>query len=261
MLNKIAIIGAGNVAWSLSAAIDNIDNTEVVAIASPTTSRATEIAARLRAAEAVTIGEMAKVEADIFILAVPDTAVADVADALAGTHRGAIWAHTSGSVDMYVLKPLSDNIGVFYPMQTFTRGRMVDMATVPFFIEGSDDRVVATLKTLAGKLSPMVTVARGDDRALLHAAAVFACNFTNHLWAISSQLLQRRGIPFEVMRPLVMETVKKAFEDTPDSGQTGPARRGDLATIGRHTAIVGKPYDKMYQFISQSIIDRFNEQN
>lgn len=254
---KIAVIGAGNVAWSIAQGLDSLPGHRVVQIVSPTLSRARELAAELNDATGDTPDSL-QPDADIYIIAVVDHAVKEIASRFAGYNTDAVWAHTSGSVSIETLAPLGPNIGVFYPMQTFSRGHNVDMETVPFFIEGSTLQVTTTLEQMAMLLSPNVKIISGEDRAILHAAAVIACNFTNHLWAISSEVLNRHGIPFSVMQPLVNETVRKAFAANPDEGQTGPARRGDTATIERHTKLVGQPYDRLYNILSQSIIDRFN---
>lgn len=259
--SKVAVIGAGNVAWSLAPALDALPSVEVVAVASQTLSKAEEIASRLHDAIGITVEDIPRIKADIYLISVPDSAVAKVAAQLAGSNPGAIWAHTSGTVPLETLRPLGENLGIFYPMQTFSRGSRVEMTTVPFFINSSSPSALTTLLGIANSISSMVTTVTDDERALLHAAAVIACNFTNHMWAISSEILSRKKIPFEIMRPLVMETVRKAFEAPPDKGQTGPARRGDLTTINRHASIIGDPYDKLYLSLSQSIINRFNEQD
>ena len=55
------------------------------------------------------------------------------------------------------------------------------------------------LKELAGKLSPKVYEATSEQRKYLHIAAVFACNFANHMYALSARILEKHHIPFEVM--------------------------------------------------------------
>lgn len=135
---------------------------------------------------------------------------------------GGLWAHTSGSVPMSALSPISDTYGVFYPMQTFSKDVSVDMAKVPIFIEGSSENVTEHLKEYASLISSKVYEADSERRARLHIAAVFACNFTNRLWDISANLLKGIGLEFDTMQPLVETMLTKACAVTPHEGQTGP---------------------------------------
>lgn len=252
---SVVIIGSGNVAWSLAQALDSLQDISVSQVASPTPGHAVELCSRLSDAEAVTDISLIRPDADFYIIAVKDGVVAQVAASLPALSSKAIVAHTSGSIPLEALSlPRS---GVFYPMQTFSRGQEVDMATVPFFIEATDSETYDRLASLARRLSPNVRGADSETRSVLHASAVFACNFCNHLWAISEEVLRQKDIPFSVMKPLVEETVRKAFASSPDLGQTGPAVRRDLTTIERHAEIVGPPYDELYRTISESIMNRY----
>ena len=60
---------------------------------------------------------------------------------------------------------------------------------------------------------------------------MFACNFANHMFAVGQQLLQEYGLPADLIKPLIRETVAKAL-DSPSAAavQTGPARRNDYRT-------------------------------
>lgn len=256
---KIVFIGAGNVAWSLAPALDILPNVEVVQVVARSVESARTVTNRLSRAVASSSLMDIDTSADLYVIAVGDSQVGTVARQLSGINNGAIWVHTSGSVLLEVLSPLGDNIGVFYPMQTFSKGRQVDIRKVPFFIEGMRPEVAASLECLASQVSDSVSILSGDDRMVLHAAAVFACNFTNHLLAISSDILSSRGISLEVMKTLVEESVDKAFSSGPDNGQTGPARRGDISTINRHAELIGPPYSELYKTLSNSIINRFKD--
>ena len=257
---KIVFIGAGNVAWNLAPALDKLSGVDVVQVVARSRESALSVARLLSKSGVTTDSSDVYRSADLYIIAVNDGAVADVAQQYAGVNPSAIWAHTSGSVSIDTLRPLGPNVGVFYPMQTFSKGRDVSLYRVPFFIEGSTPLIENKLSTLASRLSTNVRVLSGDDRTLIHAAAVLSCNFTNHLWAIASELLARRDIPFDIMRQLVEETVEKAFTASPDLGQTGPAVRGDMSTIDAHARVIGEPYSQLYYILSASIIDRFKQE-
>lgn len=253
-LTRVAIIGAGNVAWSLSRALDALDGIKVVQVYSPHLDRALELTDRLDSATATdSISDLCP-DADLYIFAIKDEALADVVKSINLPATNAIFAHTSGTVPMEIMESLPGRAGVFYPMQTFSRGMDVEMSTVPFFIEGIDNETRATLTTIASRLSPLVKEIDGETRTLLHAAAVCACNFANHLWAISAEILERRNISFDVMKTLVSETMRKAFESGPANGQTGPAMRGDLSTIKRHAALIGGDEADLYISLSKNIM-------
>ena len=140
-------------------------------------------------------------------------------------------------------------------MQTFSKQRAVDFATVPFFVEAGGEAELNMLKELAGKLSPMVYEATSVQRKYLHIAAVFACNFANHMYALSARILEKHHIPFEVMLSLIDETAKKVHELSPAKAQTGPAIRYDENVINRHLDLLADVPDmqELYEKISKSI--------
>lgn len=253
---RIVVIGSGGVASSLAPALDALEGVKVVEVCSRNIANAQALAAEMADAEACdNLIEIA--EADLYIISVNDDAVASVVASVA-SRRDAVWVHTSGSVPMSVLEPLGRKTGVFYPLQTFSRERVVDMSEVPFFIEGSDGPTAEFLRKLAARMSERVFDADGDTRRLMHVAAVFACNFTNHLWAVAADILSNKGIPFDVMRPLLEETLRKALSAHPAMGQTGPARRGDRRVMDAHRAMLDSHDSQLYTILSQSIIDRYD---
>ena len=132
------------------------------------------------------------------------------------------------------------------------------MARVPLFIEGSDAIASETAGNLARQLTSEVYKADSATRRLIHVAAVFSCNFANHLWATASDILATRGIPFTVMRPLLEETLGKALRGNPADGQTGPARRGDTKVIAAHREMLSGLPAEIYDLLTQSIIRRYD---
>lgn len=195
---------------------------------------------------------------DLCIIAVPDTAVAGAAASL--PPLSGIVAHTSGSVSLEDLQAAllssgsAAKAGVFYPLQTFSKSAQVDMAQVPFFTEASDSTTLAALDSLAATIGAGANHADSSQRAVLHVAAVFACNFANHLWAIASDLLKSEGYSLEVLRPLLQATLDKAMSMPPALAQTGPAARGDQATIDKHMALLSDPaLRSLYLQLSRSI--------
>jgi predicted short-subunit dehydrogenase-like oxidoreductase (DUF2520 family) len=149
--------------------------------------------------------------------------------------------------------------GVFYPLQTFSRQKAVNVSEIPFFIEGSDDEVTTLLMSLAERLTDKVYKADSKQRATLHIAAVFACNFANHLWGISADILAQSGYSFDVFKPLLQETLRKAFEMGPTAAQTGPAKRGDMNVINGHLAKLDGDRHELYELITKMILNNNHE--
>lgn len=255
---RIVILGAGNVATHLCRALSH--KCTVVQIWSRNIDHAKELAADIDGAQALSnICDIVR-DADYYIISVPDNAIARLASQLPAV--SGIVAHTSGSVNLQALTAgANKQLGVFYPLQTFTKSKPVDFSEIPFFIEGSDDSTADSLTQLAQLLSANVYHANSEQRASLHIAAVFACNFANRLWGVASDLLGKAGYSFDILKPLLSETLNKAFQLSPEQAQTGPARRGDTKVINAHLAkLSGDNYD-LYKLITKMIIEKQNEQN
>ena len=162
-------------------------------------------------------------------------------------------AYTSGSVNLNNL-PQREELGVFYPLQTFTKGSPINIFEVPFFIESYDPEFASKLFDLAWKISRKVNYASSEDRKKLHLAAVFINNFTNHLAHISKSYLDNKELDFDHLKPLLKETARKLESQDPISIQTGPARRKDQEIINEHIEALENPVHKeIYRLISKSI--------
>lgn len=251
---NIAIIGAGNVAWHLAQALQAAGNT-VSAIYSRTPAHREALTRLLPQAHALTSLDFQQTSADIVLVAVPDAALAGVAAALQ-VKVGTIVAHTSGSVPMGVLNSVAGaKPGVFYPLQTFSKSKPVDFALVPLLVEAQEAESLQQLEQLAHSITPKVQRVTSEARKQLHLAAVFACNFTNHLLGISQQLLQEADLPLELLQPLVQETIAKAMQQHPYTVQTGPAVRHDENVIQEHLHMLQQHprQQALYRLLTQSI--------
>ena len=171
--------------------------------------------------------ESLPLEADVFVVAVKDAALTDVLRAATKGREDQLFVHTAGSMPMNLFAGLTAHYGVFYPMQTFSKERLVDFNEISVFLETNDAASMERLKMLAATLTPHVYELDSEGRKHLHLAAVFACNFVNHCYALSAKVLKAKGLPFSVMLPLVDETAQKVHELSPKDAQTGPAVRGD----------------------------------
>lgn len=252
-VTRVVIIGAGNVASHIAPALDKV--TEVTQVYSRNIANADEIASRLKNCQ--TTDDLARIipDADVYIITVKDDAIAQV---IADTPiSDGLWLHTSGSIPVTVFKSLRRRYGVLYPLQTFSKGLPVDVSQVPFFIEGCDEATLYEIKALATLISRQVQVADSEQRRRLHIAAVFACNFANHLWTVADEILREAGYDFNVLRPLIQATLDKAVAASPFEGQTGPARRGDRQVIDSHLAMLDECHAPLYDQLTQSIINLY----
>jgi len=195
-------------------------------------------------------------EADIYLLAVSDTAIASVSKLI--SHKTGIVAHVSGAISISVIA--AENSGVFYPLQTFTKGKTLDFKPIPLCIEGNNKTSFKQLNRLAHAVSDQVHEISSDQRKKLHLAAVFANNFTNHLYTISEEICADSSIPFSLLHPLVMETAEKIKSISPKDAQTGPARRGDQKSIQNHLELLKtKKQTELYTIFSQAITKMYEK--
>ncbi len=251
---RTVVIGSGNVASSVAPALEKAGAIDVCAVYSPTLEHASALASKLRAAIAVTQPADVPADAEFYLIAVRDDAIVSLPSVLPA-NGNALWVHTSGGIDAATLKPLSDRYGVLYPLQTFSKGVAVNMSDVPFFIEAGSKEDVELLRSMASLVSPKVYEADGKTRCKMHAAAVFACNFTNHFWAIADDILRREtGTDLSVLHPLLKETLRKAMTHRPAEVQTGPAARGDRGVIEKHASLLNPDEADLYRLLSEKII-------
>ncbi len=264
---EIIFIGAGNLGTQLSLAFKRAGH-HVSQIYSRTEEHATYLADKLGCEWTTSLDEV-RTDAELYVLCVRDAALQQVAHELHAsltrratsqthsatpqTHREPLFVHTAGSMSVDVL-PMP-RTGVFYPMQTLSRHRDVSFRQIPIFVESRVEEEL--LLKLASEISERVYVLEGSRRKYLHVAAVFACNFANHMYDLSSRILQEHDIPFDVMLPLIDETARKVHDIPPRQAQTGPAVRYDTNVMDRHVGML--PDEKMkriYQLLSESIHDK-----
>ena len=190
-------------------------------------------------------------EADVFIIAVKDSALQEVICRATKGREQQLFVHTAGSMPMSLFEGYTNRFGVFYPMQTFSKERLVSFADIPVFIEGDN----AVLRPLAESITHSVYELSSADRKYLHLSAVFACNFVNHCYALSAELLEKHGIPFSVMLPLIDETALKVHQLHPLEAQTGPAVRYDENVIRMQSSMLADSplLQEIYNLLSVSI--------
>ena len=251
-MKRVVIIGSGNLAEALARAVAK-SGLELVQIFARNAERA-RIIAELTATDWATHPGMLAQDADIYLIAVSDKAVEHVAATLP-IPEGAAVAHTAGSVPLAAIPEKFARRAVFYPMQTFTKGREVDFSVIPVFLETPSAELRPELEAFARQLSGTVIWATSEQRARVHLAAVFACNFANHMYALGERLLQKNGLPFDILLPLIDETARKVHGLSPRSAQTGPAVRYDTGVIEKHLDMLADEPEmqRLYRLLSDDI--------
>lgn len=235
---KVVLIGRGRLATNLLAALQQADY-DVVSINSRTLEGLPQ-------------------EADVFIVAVKDSALEEVIRRATKGREQQLFVHTAGSMPMSLFEGHTSRYGVFYPMQTFSKERLVDFADIPIFVEGADPAI----RQLAERISRRVYELTTEARKYLHLSAVFACNFVNHCYALSAELLEQHGLPFDVMLPLIDETARKVHELHPHDAQTGPAVRYDENVIRMQSALLAADPElqQIYELLSLDIHRKASKQ-
>lgn len=243
----------------MAAAFKNAGH-RIVQVYSPNMQNAALLAYHVGAEAINDLGQVSP-EVDIFIISVKDDAIGPIAKALA--KHNALIVHTSGATDLQALLAFTQNAGVFYPLQTLSKNKEVDFLTVPLCIEGANESITTQLIDLARTVSNNVYRVTSPQRKILHLAAVFACNFPNHLYTIAQQLLAEHDMGFEMLRPLILETAQKVQAHLPAGVQTGPAIRNDESTMAAHLQMLDdKPGLKaIYELLSQDIIKNNNTEH
>ena len=251
MRPEIVIIGSGNVATHLARAFQKA-GCHIAQVYSRSLDHASRLASELKDAQPVDDLSMLTQDADLYLISVADAAVAPIADAMPKV-KGIV-AHTSGSVPLAALSHASDRTAVLYPLQTFTRDAVVDIANVPFFTEASDRRILDDIDAYARMLSEKVYHADSDKRKTLHIAGVLSCNFVNYLWDCTAQVLAADGYDFSVVEPLVRATLDKAVAIGPRAAQTGPAMRCDAEVMRQHIDRLDPDKARIYRELSNEIM-------
>ena len=245
----ITLIGAGNVAWHLGAALAR--HNTIDAVFSRQLHHAQQLAA-ITGGQAIDQSGQLPTGSDIYIMAVCDDAINSLCEAL--PLLNGLVAHTSGSVPLSALGGFNRH-GVFYPFQTFSKQKVVCMEEVPILVEANNPSDLVLLGQLASTISKRVVEASSGQRLQLHIAAVFACNFTNHLYGIASDVLGEASLPFDLLYPLLHETTQKACSMNPYLAQTGPAVRGDAQVVNKHLMLLRDhlQWQHIYRLMSLAI--------
>jgi predicted short-subunit dehydrogenase-like oxidoreductase (DUF2520 family) len=251
---NIVIIGAGNVGYHLAIALQAKGYNLVQVYSRSQATLAPLIAALPNIATTTQLSQLAT--ADVYLIAVKDDSIETVANQII-VPPNSIVAHTSGTVLVDVLQKHT-HYGIFYPLQTMRQSQTVDWQQVPFCIHANTPQTQHILFVIAQTLSPKVYILNDHQRQMLHLTAVMVNNFANHLFVMAHQILSNNQLPFDLLKPLILETAQKVQTQNPNSVQTGPAIRHDTQTIERHLQLLQTypdSYTQLYQLFTKMISD------
>ena len=253
---RIALIGAGNLATQLGLAL-YATGYEVTQVYSRTNESAAMLASKIQA-EPTNDPKAIRSDADVYFLALKDEVLPSVLP-LFSFGKGIV-ALTSGSLDLTVLSSYAAQTAVFYPLQTFSKDRLVSFRNIPIFIETLQPKVEETLISIAKRIGDRVEMVNAAQRMTLHVAAVFCCNFVNYLYVLSSDILKDENLNFKFLQPLIQETAAKIQALTPVQAQTGPAVRMDYSIIEKHKELLSHSdvLLETYNMLTKGIFERIN---
>ena len=241
---SVVILGSGNVASQLIRAFLKIDTINLKQVY----TRNQEDINTLKDSIDTTNDISLLKQADVTIIAVSDDAISSIS-----THiKNSFVVHTSGSVDMKSLNNIGRK-GVFYPLQSFSKKKKVDFKNIPICLESETKEDLLKLEELVSLLQSKSYILSSHQRKKIHVAAVFANNFSNHMYTIANEICEKYNIPFDILHPLIEETSDKIKNITPKKAQTGPAKRNDAETIENHLNLLSKKQQEIYLKITQSI--------
>lgn len=254
---NLSFVGAGRVAGTLSHKL-YLSGHKIIKISSPSESRGRDIA--LMCNSSWSPEPVFEEPADILIVSVPDHRLSKALSSIKCAPETLV-VHTAGSFGLEIFPHHIVKRGVFYPLQTFTEGREIDFNGLPFLIESDSEASVGILENLANSTGGKTYMVDAEKRKQVHLAAVFVCNFTNHLLTAGKELMDSAGLSFGILEPLIKETISKALENGPENSQTGPAIRNDQNTIKKHLDLLSFSSDLkgIYEYMTRSIGEHYKK--
>lgn len=253
-INNIVIIGTGNVATNFAMAL-NEKGKDIVQIYSRTEESAKELADKVSADYTTELHKLEK--ADIYIVAVTDSAIEEVVRQI--KIKNGIIVHTAGAANIDILKSVSSDYGVIYPLQTLIKDKNIDFYNkVPLCIEANNEMTEEKLLKMAELIAGKVYKLNSQKRLVLHLAATFANNFTNYMYVVADKLLKSQNIPFETLKSLIEESTDIIIAQETPAVYTGPAARKDMNTIKKHLELLKNhtEFKKLYELITKNIINK-----
>lgn len=246
-MQKLLIIGLGNVGINFATAFSKIDNIEL-SLYTRNRKKLKDISTLLKCDFIDNLTEVNNKNFDFILLCVSDDAINEVINQLKSDN---LIAYSAGAVDINQFK--DKNVGVFYPLQTFSTGNLINLENVPLFIEAKSSKNEKLLIELAQKISSRTHLADSEYRKQLHIAAVFVNNFSHFVLSQGKEHCKKKNILFEHLFPLMEQTINNIKTEDSKKHQTGPAKRGDKGTIDTHLKELKGVQKEVYQFLSTAI--------
>jgi len=241
---SVVILGSGNVALQLIRAFLKIDTINLKQVYTRNQEDINTLKDSINTTNDISLLK----QADVTIIAVSDDAISSISSHI----KNSFVVHTSGSVDMKSLNNIGRK-GVFYPLQSFSKKKKVDFKNIPICLESETKEDLLKLEELVSLLQSKSYILSSHQRKKIHVAAVFANNFSNHMYTIANEICEKYNIPFDILHPLIEETSNKIKNLTPEKAQTGPAKRNDAETIENHLNLLSEKQQEIYLKITQSI--------
>ena len=241
---SVVILGSGNVALQLIRAFLKIDTINLKQVYTRNQEDINTLKDSINTTNDISLLK----QADVTIIAVSDDAISSISSHI----KNSFVVHTSGSVDMKSLNNIGRK-GVFYPLQSFSKKKLVDFKNIPICLESETNEDLLKLEELVSLLQSKSYILSSHQRKKIHVAAVFANNFSNHMYTIANEICEKYNIPFDILHPLIEETSNKIKNLTPEKAQTGPAKRNDAETIENHLNLLSEKQQEIYLKITQSI--------
>lgn len=256
---NIAIVGTGQVATHLALVLAQVGH-RIVQIFARDLLKAEQLAMQVNAQAIVNVQDFST-DIDICIIAVSDSAIESIIKQVGQYVPNALVVHTSGSTDINILAKYRANVGVFYPLQTFSLERVIDWLNVPLLLETDTLDNMSKLEHLAQSLSKRIYKYSSQQRQVLHLSAVMACNFSNLCYDLAYQVMAKQEVDYQLLAPLMMETTEKAIHFQPNQVQTGPAKRQDFNILAQHQQLLSDLGFQQWQSFYQQMSDLIMQQH
>ncbi len=250
---KIILLGAGNVGHHLSKAFNKSTEINLVQWYSRDNSKVS-----YNDIDTEIINDLSKIKsADIYVISISDSYVGEISEKLNVSEK--LVVHTSGSLDLSIIDS-KNRRGVFYPLQTLSKNKEIELAKVPICIESENNKDLVLLETISKYIGCKTYKIDYNERKILHLAAIFSNNFVNHMFTIAKEILDEKNLDFNILKPLINETVNKIHKLDPENAQTGPAIRNNNEIILNHIKTLKKDdHKKLYELMTKLIKDKYGE--
>lgn len=248
---KYQIIGTGNTAWFLAKRL-SAEGHKCVRVYGRNITKAKALADSINTIATNKLSDI-KDDADCCFIAISDHAIAEITKQL--SFKNTVLIHTAGSVDRSILSEAAKHNGVIWPIYSINKNNLPTHRDIPCVIEVADDESLRVISRLVNSITDKVYNVDSEQRAILHLSAVLSNNFVNHLFTISEKLCIDKDVPFALLLPIITQTAERIYSKSPEDLQTGPAKRGDTATILKHLEILqdNEDWQNIYKSITTSI--------